>query len=153
MHHDYTIFKEYTGLKHKLSIGSIKGGLHAMGIGMVPVINKNSHIYMLQKVLHVLHLKTSLMSLMQLALASYTITTDSKGCTISNKKFSIHSVIVNGLYWWVLNSTSDPAVFFAEAFHSKVVSLEDWHQWLTHVNKDTLIKFEDNTFANLTISK
>jgi len=125
MHHDHIIFKEYTRLKHRLFIGGIKGGLHAVGIGTVPVMNKNGRICMLQKVLHVPRLKTDLMSLTQLALAGYTITIDGKGCTVSNEKFSIHSVIDNGLCWWVPHPTSDTVAFFAEAFHSKVASLED----------------------------
>src|SRR5205085_875265 len=58
MHHDCTIFKEYTRLKHKLFIGGIKGGLRAVGIGTVSVMHKNGHVCMLQKVLHVPHLKT-----------------------------------------------------------------------------------------------
>ena len=99
MHHNRTIFKEYTRLKHKLFIGGIKGGLRAVGIGTVLVMDKNGHICMLQKVLHVLHLKTDLMSLTQLALTGYTITIDRKGCTVSNEKFNIHSAIVNGLCW------------------------------------------------------
>ena len=140
-------------MKHKLFIGGIKGGLHAVGIGTVPVMDKNGHVYTLQKVLHVPHLKTGLMSLTQLALAGYTITIDDKGCTVSNGKFNIHSAIVNGLYWWVPNPTSDTAAFFTEALHSKVASLEDWHQWLTHISKDTLVKFGDNTFADLKISE
>ena len=93
------------------------------------------------------------MSLTQLVLAGYTITIDRKGCTISNEKFSIHSAIVNGLCWWVPNPTSDTVAFFAEVFNSKVASLEDWHQRLAHVSKDTLIKFGDNIFADLTISE
>src|SRR5436305_4138710 len=125
MYHDHTIFKEYTQLKYKLFISGIKGGLRAVGIGTVSVINKSGHICMLQKVLHVPHLKTGLMSLTQLPLAGYTITIDGKGCTVSNEKFSIHSAIVNGLCWWVANPTSDTAAFFTEAFHStsKVASL------------------------------
>src|SRR5579862_891275 len=153
MHHDRTMFKEYTRLKHKLFIGGIKGGLHVVGIGTVPVMDRKGHVCMLQKVLHVPHLKTGLMSLTQLALAGYTITIDDKGCTVSNEKFSIHSTIDNGLCWWVPNPTSDTAAFFAEAFHSKVASLEDWHQPLAHISKDTLIKFGDNTFADLIISE
>jgi hypothetical protein len=153
MHHDRSIFKEYTQLKHKLFIGGIKGGLRAVGIGTVPVMDKNGHVCTLQKVLHVPHLKTGLMSLTQLALAGYTITIDNKGCTVSNGKFNIHSAIVNGLCWWVPNLTSDTAAFFTEALHSKVASLEDWHQRLAHISKDTLVKFGDNTFADLTISE
>src|SRR5947199_9711793 len=93
------------------------------------------------------------MSLTQLALTGYTITIDSKGCTVTNGKFNIHSAIVNGLCWWVPNPTSDTAAFFTQAFYSKVASLEDWHQRLAHVSKDTLVKFGDNTFADLTISE
>src|SRR5256885_17056381 len=93
------------------------------------------------------------MSLTQLALAGYTITIDDKGCTVSNGKFNIHSAIVNGLCWWGSHPTSDTTAFFVEAFHSKVALLEDWHQWLAHISKDALIKFRDNTFANLTISE
>src|SRR2546423_4114465 len=60
MYHDHTIFKEYTQLKHKLFISSIKGGLHAVGIGMVSIMDKNGHVFMLQKVLHLPCLKTGL---------------------------------------------------------------------------------------------
>src|SRR5579859_5146914 len=153
MHYDRTMFKEYTRLKHKLFIGGIKGGLHAVGVGTVSIMDKNGHVCTLQKVLHVPHLKTGLMSLTQLALAGYTITIDGKGCTVSNEKFSIHSAIENGLCWWVPNATSDTVAFFAEAFNSKVASLEDWHQRLAHVSKDTLVKFGDNTFADVRISE
>src|SRR5579862_635158 len=97
MHHNHTIFKGYIWLKHKLFISGIKRGLHAVEISTVPVMNKNGHICMLQKVLHVLHLKTDLIFLTQLVLAGYTIIIDHKGCTISNEKFNIHSAIVNGL--------------------------------------------------------
>ena len=74
------------------------------------------------------------------------------GCTVSNGEFSIHSAIINGLCWWVPNPTSDTIAFFASAFTAKSTSLEDWHQRLAHVSKDTLVKFGDNTFADLTIS-
>src|SRR3979411_643180 len=115
-------------------------------------MDKNGHVHSLQKVLHVPRLKTGLMSLMQLALVGFTSVLNEKGCTVSNGEFSIHSTIVNGLCWWVPNPTFDTAAFFAKAFTAKTASLEDWHQRLAHVSKDTLVKFGDHTFADLTIS-
>jgi hypothetical protein len=61
-------------------------------------MDTSGHVYALQKVLHVPHLKTGLMSLTQLATVGFTSVLNEKGCTISNGEFSIHSAIVNGLY-------------------------------------------------------
>ena len=97
MHYDRTIFKDYTRLKHKLFVGGIKSGLRATGIGSVPIMDKSGHVYSLQKVLHVPHLKTGLMSLAQLVSAGFTSVLNDKGCTVSNGEFSIHSAIINGL--------------------------------------------------------
>ena len=150
MNHDKTIFRDYHKLKHRLYVGGIGSGLLAVGIGNVPIMDKAGHVRVLENVLHVPKLKNGLMSLTQLALKGWKMTLEKSGCTVSHDDFSIHSPITNGLCWWVHTSTTETNAFIASANRSNI-TLDDWHERLGHVSKDTLMKFGTNAIEDFDI--
>ena len=74
MHHDKSIFTDNHPLKYHLYVGGIRSGLMAVGVGNVSIMDKDSHVRILENVLHVPKLKNGLMSLTQLALKGWTST-------------------------------------------------------------------------------
>jgi hypothetical protein len=150
MHHEKTIFTDYHKLKHRLYVGGIGSGLLAVGIGNVPITDKSGNVRILENVLHVPKLKNGLMSLTQLAMKGWTSTIRKDGCTVEHGDFSIHSPITNGLCWWVQTPTADTKAFLASTTKANV-TLNDWHERLAHVSKDTLLKFGKNAIEDLDI--
>jgi hypothetical protein len=140
MHHERTLFTKYHRLKHRLYVGGIGSGLLAIGIGDIQIKDKSGNVRVLEGVLHVPGLKNGLMSLNQLALKGWVSTIKKDGCTVSHGYFSIHSPITNGLCIWVQEASAEAAAFVASSTKSKP-SLDDWHERLGHISKDTLIKF------------
>jgi len=93
-----------------------------------------------------------LMSLNQLALKGWVSIIKKDGCTVSHGDFSIHSPIKDGLCWWVQEHTAESAAFLASTTAKLKPSLDDWHERLGHISKDTLVKFGNDAIEDLEIS-
>src|SRR5579859_5667748 len=154
MHHDKSIFTNYHKLKNRLYVGGIGSGILAIGIGNVSISDPNGNIRVLKGVLHVPKLKCSLMALNQLALLGWTSTITKNGCTVSDGNFNIHSPIVNGLCAWGQPGVPHEGAnaLFAGVVPKKL-SLNDWHERLGHVSKNTLLKFGESAIEDLHLDK
>jgi hypothetical protein len=71
-------------------------------------------------------------------------------CTVSDGEFRIHSLIRNGLCVWREGELIDGRVnaLFA-GIAPKEISLTDWHEWLAHISKGTLLKHGESAIADL----
>ena len=97
MPHDKSLFIDYHRLKHRLYVGSISGGVLAVGVGNVQITDSKGNIRVLKGVLHVPKLNCDLMAFNQLALLGWTSIITKDGYTVSDSDFSIHSEIRNSL--------------------------------------------------------
>ena len=154
MHHDKSIFTNYHKLKNRLYVGGIGSGVLAIGIGNVSITDPNGNIRVLEGVLHVPKLKCGLMALNQLAPLGWTSTITKSGCNVSEGNFSIHSPIVNGLCTWRQTGVPHEGInaLFA-GIAPKKLSLNDWHERLGHVSKNTLMKFGESAIEDLHLDK
>src|SRR5579859_4444828 len=154
MHHDKSIFTNYHKLKNRLYVGGIGSGILAIGTGDVPIMDPNGNIRVLKGVLHIPKLKCGLMALNQLALLGWMSPITKNGCTVSDGNFNIHSPIVNGLCAWGQPGVPHEganALFAGVA--PKKLSLNDWHEHLGHVSKNTLLKFGESAIEDLHLDK
>src|SRR5579859_3985175 len=150
MHHDKSIFADYHQLKHRLYVGGIGSGILAIGTGDVPITDPNGNIRVLKGVLHIPKLECGLMALNQLALLGWTSTITKNGCTVSEGNFNIHSPIVNGLCTWCQTGVPhEGANSLFAGIAPKKLSLNDWHEHLGHVSKNTLLKFGKSAIEDL----
>jgi hypothetical protein len=119
-------------------------------IGNVRIIDPNGNVRVLEGVLYVLRLKTSLMVLNQPALLGWTSIIKKDKYIVSEGDFSIYSEIQNSLCIWSQSDVSHEgvnALFISVA--PKKLSLTDWHECLGHVSKDTLVKFGYSAIEDL----
>src|SRR5438045_2288886 len=94
MHPDKSLFVNYQTLQTPIHIVSIKGGLSAIGVGLMPIVDKAGNVGSLEGTLHVPGLKDGLLPLSRAAMKKGWISQiDPNGCTISSTNLRIHAPI------------------------------------------------------------
>ena len=154
MHYDKNLFSEYHQLRNKLYVRGIGNGLYVEGVGTIPIVDGYGNVRELKRVLHIPQLKHGLMSLTQLGLEGWTSIINKSGCTFSHGDFRIYSPINNGLCIWDQANPHDLPQQSAAyvTFLSQSTSLNDWHERLGHISKDTLRKYGSKAIDDVDFS-
>jgi len=133
MHPDKSLFVNYQTLKTPIHIGGIKGGLSAIGAGLVPIADNTGNIGSLEGTLHVPGLKNGLLSLNRAAMENGWISQiDPSRCTISSKDFRIHTPIGPDGLCRYKSLTPSAAIATAE---KRGIHIDRWHERFCHGSK------------------